>query len=91
MKALMTKAVREEATGAAFVIAGALHVVDEFPVERLNSLASKTCVAMLLTKPQEKLEPTDHASLARLLQQCPEITELQELRSASHKHPSCSL
>jgi transposase len=44
-----------------------------------TKLISPKTIAMLLTKPQESLGPTDHATLSLLLQHCPEINELQQL------------
>jgi len=45
------------------------------PTERLSAQAA----AMLLTKPREKLAVSERVTLSRLLQQCPEFHELQQL------------
>ena len=46
---------------------------------RATKLLSPKAVAMLLTKPQEELDPTDHAALPLVLRHCPELIELRQL------------
>ena len=46
---------------------------------RPTKLISPKAVAMLLMKPQQELDPSDHAALPPLLRHCPELAELQQL------------
>ena len=46
---------------------------------RATKLLSPKAVAMLLTKPQDELDPSDHAALPPVLRHCPELVELQQL------------
>src|SRR5205823_10773711 len=46
---------------------------------RATKLLSPKAVAMLLTKPQQELDPSDHAALPPVLRHCPELVELQQL------------
>jgi transposase len=46
---------------------------------RATKLISPKAVAMLLTKSQEELNPSDHGALPPLLRHCPDLAELQQL------------